>query len=387
MSTVETCWIDGADQLSAFCSSVDSEVVAVDSESDHFHAYRARVSLLQVATRQRCALIDPLALEASELEPFFEMCRNPEVTKILHAARNDIDEFDRDWGIGLEGLFDTQIAARFLGYPRNSFSWLVEEILGEAESGGYGRFDWTTRPLPDDARRYARTDVVHLFPLYDRFRGELDESGWREPFEAYCRYVAAETSHSPKPFDPAGWREIDGASGLEGPQRAVFRALYLWRHEICSELNRAAIHVFPDDVMVKVARRQPDSVAALGELDRLPDETVDQYGESILEVVDRGRQGEIPAESPPDRETDEGRRRSDAEQTRYDALRQWRNRTADELDIPTEFVATNATLSEIAADPPAETEELRRFPAILDWHREMFGPELVETANIRTGGD
>lgn len=382
MTTMETCWIDRADALAAFCGAIDGEVVAIDSESDHFHAYRAQVCLLQVATRRQTALIDPLALDESELEPLFEICRNPEITKILHSARNDIDAFDRDWGLGIEGLFDTQIAARFLGYPRNSFDWLVEEVVGDSESGGYGRFDWTTRPLPDDARHYATTDVVHLFPLYDRFREELDACGWREPFEQYCRYVAAETSHDPTPFDPEGWREIDTASGLEDQQRAVFRALYLWRHELCSELNRAAIHVFPDDVMAEIARRQIDSVETLRKLDRLPDETVDQYGTAILEVVERGREAEISAEAAPDEEADDGHRTSERVQARYDALRDWRNRTADQLDIPTEFLATNATLSEIAADPPTEVEDLRQFRAILEWHREMFGAEIVETAHV-----
>lgn len=377
---METHWIDRADQLSAFCQNIDSEVVAIDSESDHFQAYQARVCLLQVATRRESALIDPLALDESELEPFFELCRNPDVTKILHSAHNDINEFDRDWGLGIEGLFDTQIAARFLGYSRNSLDWLVDEIVGESGPDISWRFDWTTRPLPDDARRYAANDVVHLFPLYDRFGEELDETGWREPFEQQCRYVAAETSHDAEPFDPEGWREIDQAAGLEGRQRAVFRALYLWRHDLCSRLNRAAIHVFPDDVMGRVARRDIDSPDALAELDRLPDETVDRYGETILEVIERGREAEIPAEAPPDEEDEDNRRPSQQERSRYNALREWRNRTADELDIPTEFVATNATLSEIAADPPADVEDLRRFRPILAWHRQMLGAEIVEAA-------
>jgi ribonuclease D len=378
---MEIHWIDRADQLAEFCSDIDDQVVAVDSESDHFQAYRTRVCLLQVATRRRAALIDPLALDESELEPFFELCRAPDITKLLHSAHNDINEFDRDWGLGIEGLFDTQIAARFLGYRRNSLSWLVEEIVGESGPDISWRFDWTTRPLPDDARQYAADDVIHLFPLYDRFVEELDETGWRGPFDQQCRYVAAETSHDPEPFDPEGWREIDHAAGLEGRQRAVFRALYLWRHELCEELNRAAIHVFPDDVMAKVARREIDSAEDLAELDRLPDAIADEYAPAIVEVVEQGREAEIPAEEPPDREADEGRRPSPAERDRYDALREWRNRTADQLDIPSEFIATNATLSEVAANPPSDVEDLRQFHPILEWHRQMFGDEIVEAAS------
>jgi len=366
---METRWLDEADEVSAFCDTIDGQVMAIDSESDHFHAYQARVCLLQVATREQTALIDPLALSESDLEPLFEVCRDPDVTKIFHSAHNDLNEFDRDWGLEVEGLFDTQIAARFLGYRRNSFSWLIEEIL-----------DWTTRPLPDGARRYAATDAIHLLPLYDRFEEELDESGWREPFEQQCRYVAETTSYEPKPFDPEGWRKIDQGAELEGDQRAIFRALYLWRHELCSELNRAAIHVFPNDVMAEVARREIDSRDALAELDRLPDETVEAHADELLKAVERGRKAEIPPDAPSNNQSSRGRRFTDEERARYNALRDWRNRTAEELDIPTEFVATNDTLSDIAADPPADVDDLRKFRPILEWQRQMFGDEIVEIA-------
>lgn len=377
---METRWIDEADEVSAFCDAVDGQVLAIDSESDHFHAYQARVCLLQVATREQSALIDPLALDDAALEPLFEVCRDADVTKIFHSARNDLNEFDRDWGLDVDGLFDTQIAARFLGYRRNSFSWLIEEILGESESGSYSRFDWTTRPLPDGARRYAATDAIHLLPLYDRFVEELDESGWREPFEQQCRYVAETTAFEPKPFDPEGWRKIDQGAGLDGQQRAIFRELYLWRHELCSELNRAAIHVFPNDVMAEVARRGIDSRDALADLDRLPNDTVDAHGDDLIEAVERGRRADMPPDEPADDQSSRGRRASDEETARYNALRDWRNRTADELDIPTEFVATNATLSDIAADPPTDVDDLRRFRPILKWQRQMFGDEIVEIA-------
>ena len=377
---MDTRWIDQPDELQDFCESIEEGPVAVDSESDHFHAYRARVCLLQVATRQQSVLIDPLALEEDDLAPLFELFEEPGIVKILHSARNDINEFDRDWGVGIASLFDTQIAARFLGYRRNSLDWLVEEVVGEKPPKSFRRYDWTIRPLSEQARIYAATDVIHLFPLYDRFGPELDASQWRGPFDQQCRYVAEETTHQPNDFEPEGWREINEGRRLEGRRQAAFRALYLWRHHLCMERNEAAIHVFPNDAMAEVARRLPESADELTGSDRLPDELLETHGEEMVELVGQAEVSDVPEEVD-DREADDGGAPSRAERARYNEMRRWRNRTADELDIPTEFVATNATLEEIAADPPSEVEELERFRPILPWHRQLFGEEIVRLAN------
>lgn len=373
---MRTLWIDKPDQLQEFCDGIDSRVIAVDTESDHFHAYQAQVCLIQVGTPEVGALIDPLALDAADLEPLFDLMRDPSTITLLHAGRNDMLEMDRDYGVGIANLFDTQIAAKFLGYERNGLSWLQEEIVGSTPSGQYQRFDWTTRPVPAAAREYAVADVADLFVLRDRFLPELEQSQWLEPFRQQCAYVAAISTYEPSPFDPDGWWRLARRKNLSTEQRSALRELYLVRHEICSEENRAALHIFPDAALMKIARDLPSSTGELYDIRRLPDEITDEYGERILEGLDRSRANEPPPERPPRKPR---RRTSREHRERFSALKDWRNRTCEALDIASEFIATNATLFDIAEDPPVTVDGLDAFPAVLPWHRETFGAEILET--------
>ena len=372
---MDTIWIDQPDQLSDFCTQIAGEPIAVDTESDHFHAYQAQVCLIQVGAPGVGALVDPLALDAQQLEPLFDLLGDPQVVTILHSARNDIRELDRDYGVSIANVFDTQIAAKFLGYERNSLAWLQEEIVGEKRSGRFSRFDWTTRPIPDDARAYAVADIADLFALRQRFRDELADSGWLEPFRQQCAYVATISGYTPSPFDPERWWRLESRYDLDTAGRTALRELYVCRHEICEAENRAAVHIFPNKALAKVAERRPASLAELHEIRRLSEDFVARHGERILAAIE----GSLQAEPPPSERPRKPRsRRPAAQQERYDALRDWRNRTAEAMDIDGAFIATNATLSEIAADPPDTVKGLDAFEAILPWHRQMLGDEILE---------
>ncbi|MFW6058190.1 MAG: ribonuclease D, partial [Persicimonas sp.] len=343
-------WIDKPGQLQAFCQSARGSAVGVDTESNHFHAYQARVCLIQLATDTQIALVDPLALDAAQLRPLFELFEDPETTKVLHAARNDIIELDRDYGVRVTNLFDTQVAARFLAYERNSLSWMLEELIGVEDGGQFQRFDWTKRPLPEKVMEYARSDVRHLLELQRRFTAELDEVGWREAFEQQCAFIARSATFEPSEFDPEGWRSFNGVNRLDGRGRAALRALYLWRHELCSRLNRAPVTIFKKSAMMYLARTRPTDVSQVRDLRGVPDAFLEEYADEVAGVIEASLTDVIPPESLP-------RQRPEPpppdERARYNALRRWRNRTAESLAIPTLFVATNATLSKIAKDPPA----------------------------------
>jgi ribonuclease D len=372
---MRTEWIEQRGRLAAFLAEGAGGALAVDTESNHFHAYRARVCLIQLAHSAGVALVDPLSIPADGLEPLFDRLEDESTTKVLHAARNDIIEFNRDWGVSLRNVFDTRTAARFLGYRRNSLDWLLEEVIGAESTGSFGRFDWTRRPIPDDARHYAAMDVAHLLHLQERFEAELDESGWLSPFRQQCAHVTRTTEYNANGFDPEGWRQIKQGRDLDGPGRGALRALYQWRHEVCVEQNRSALHVFNNRALVRVARQRPDDAQQLKEIKGVPDQLVSRRSDEILAALARAARRDSPQ---PNRRSRSGRRKTELESRRYDALRDWRNRTSEGFDLPPEFIATNATLADIAADPPDGVEDLGRFDDLLEWHRNMLGPQILE---------
>jgi ribonuclease D len=370
---MDALWIDDRQSLAHYCDSV-GDVLAVDTESDHFHAYDAQVCLIQLATADETALLDPLALAVDELEPFFALMEDEAVVKVFHAGRNDILELDRDYQRGVHNLFDTQIAARFLGLDGNSLDFLLEDLVGVEPGKSFQKFDWTTRPLPDDKAEYATADVRHLLEMRDILLERLEDTGWLEPFRQQCAYVAT-MRHEPNPFDPEDWRRVRGADSLDAAGRRAMSELYKWRHEMCQEVNKAALHAFPDGALLHIARTRPDSRSQLDTVRSLPSATFERYADDILEVIASSASVDDPPESRPKQRSP---RPSNEVYSRFKRLKKWRNKTWKELDIPSEFVATNANLMDIAKNPPTTLEELAAFDTILPWHLEMFGREMLD---------
>jgi ribonuclease D len=372
---MEPSWIDTGEELEQFCEKIETGPLAVDTESDHFHAYQAQVCLIQLADGNREALVDPLAMEVDELEHLFKIFENPEIVKILHSARNDIIQIDRDYGVSIKNLFDTQIAARFLDYERNSLNWMLEELANVNTGKQYTRFDWTKRPIPRKARQYAVDDVRYLADLREKFKKELEEEGWAEAFRQKCDHVARSVEYEAKEFDPHQWRKLDGSKKLDDRGKAALAELFLWRHKLCTELNKSAVTILPNGALLRLARKRPQTAAQVGNISGISQRLAKKYGEEIASVIKNSSDSKVPSRpktkkrrSAPSRE----------EKARYTTLRKWRNKTAKKFDIPTEFIATNATISEIAASPPESIEELLEFPDILPWHGETLGEKMLQ---------
>ncbi len=371
---MDVIWIDEVEALRGFVDEIShEEAIAIDTESDHFHAYNARVCLIQVASPERAALVDPLALDAEDLDPLFDLLEDSSTVKILHSCRNDVREIDRDYGVAIHNVFDTQIAAKFIGHDRNALSWLLEELLGLKLGKQYQRFDWTRRPIPPEPREYAALDVIPLFDLRERFLDELGD--WVEPFRETCTHYAATSGYEASEFDPEDWRRVKGAEKLDGRSRAVVRELFIVRHELLEDVNRAALHVFDNRALKNIAKERPTTRKDLGRTKGLAPALASYGGEKILAAIERGLSAEVP---PKRRPRQRAPRMSDEARALYDDLNSWRNETAHASHLPSEFIATNSTLRKISLEPPRSLEELGRFEDILPWQRERFGSEILE---------
>jgi|GEM_PF-6817444 len=370
-------WIDEPEEFEDFCAEIAGEVIAIDTESDHYQAYHAKVCLIQVGTAQQCALVDPLRLRAEGLAPLFELLEDPRNPILMHAGRNDIRELNRDFNVGISNIFDTQVAANFLGYERNGLTWLQQNIIGKTPPGQFQTYDWNTRPIPAPVREYAIADVIDLFTLRARFLPELEQTGWLGPFQQHCAYIASTSDYQTSEFDPEGWWKVLAKVGgrLDAQGRAALRELFIARHEICEQENRAAVHIFPNRLLGQLAKTRPKNIGALRKMEIFSDAFLGAYSEIILRALDHARHTKLPAKARP---TQPKPAANIAIEARRRALIDWRNLSAERLGVPGMLIATNSTLTDIASDPPDSVDGLDAFIPILDWQREMFGEEILE---------
>jgi len=279
--------VDRPESLGALAAEVATEeVVALDTESNSFHAYRERICLMQITTRQADYVIDPLAVDVRPLGRALTDGREV----VLHGADYDVRCLKRELGWSFPRLFDTMAAARRLGRPGLGLSALVSAHFGVALSKEHQRSDWGRRPLSSDQLRYAALDTHFLLPLQRLLMAELEAGGrLGEARKEFERIAAAEPR--PRVFDPEGYRRLKAARGLDSAASAALRALYLAREDRASALDRPPFKVLAEQTMVEIARRRPRTPEELARIPGVTPPVMRRLGEVILTALQRAGDG------------------------------------------------------------------------------------------------
>jgi len=235
----------------------DVDAYALDTEFHRERTFLPVLALVQVATRRRIALIDPLSLDVSGLRVVFE----GDATCVMHAASQDLEILELACGTAPRRLFDTQIAALFCGYRTSSLAKLVEGFVGHQLDKSAQLSDWTRRPLPKADLAYAASDVEHLLDLRDALVRALEERSrltWAE--EEIERLRTKDRS----PADPdALWWKLRGKSKLHGRARGVAQELARWRYRQAERANRPPRSVLSDMALLALAQRPPKNPGQL----------------------------------------------------------------------------------------------------------------------------
>lgn len=244
--------INTISELNDLCRDlVDSSVIGFDTEFVSEDRYRPELCLIQVATADRVALIDPFKIDDTSV--FWELLAEPGRVVIAHSAREEVRFCYRAIGKPIAGLFDTQLAAGFVGleYPA-SLATLVQRLVGKTLPKGETRTNWRNRPLSPEQLSYAASDVTDLEAMYEELSdrvGKLQRHVWLEE-ETACfqeKVIAGESGEN--------WRRVSGSSGLNPRQLETIRQLWLWREEQARVADRLPRRVLRDDLLVELARR------------------------------------------------------------------------------------------------------------------------------------
>jgi ribonuclease D len=258
---VEPQWIDTDGGVAALVATLQSEpAYGLDTEFVAERSYWPQLCLVQLSWAGGVALLDPLACDVRALG---DLLRTP-ATMITHAGVGDLPILERACGARPTTLFDTQVAAGFVGLGTPSLVGLVSLLLGLRLSKQQQLSEWSRRPLSAAARRYAAADVAHLLSLTEELRKRLAEMG-REAWAAdECEVVRTLPTREPDP-DTAWWR-IKGSRNLRGEQAQVAQSVAAWRELRARELDRPVRFVLSDLVLAGIAARPPRTAQELRDL-------------------------------------------------------------------------------------------------------------------------
>jgi ribonuclease D len=281
------------DQVVAEFSAADA--YALDTE---FHAegkYFPRVALIQLAIPGQVAVVDATAVDLRHLAPLFG---GPGVA-VTHAGGRDVEIIERACGARPAVVFDTQVAAGFLGYSTPALARLVREFVGTSLDKGQQMTDWFRRPLTPAQIAYAEADVAHLLDLRATLEERLAELGrLRWALEESERFNRPRT-----PDDTTAWWRLRGSGQLRALARNRAQELAAWREQTARAADRPTTSILPDEVLVAIAERPPRSATDIPRSRFFdPRKLAPTTVHDLMAAAARG--AELPAEAlrlPPDR--------------------------------------------------------------------------------------
>ena len=352
----------------------------IDTEFMSEGRYRALLCLVQIAVddpatpgESRVLLID--SLDHVDPAPIAALLADPAIEVVLHAGRQDVAILRRVWRTEIVNVFDTQIAAGFAGGgAQTGYGNLLGSILGRrvGKTASYTR--WDARPLTREQLSYAAEDVVHLLELSDELQRRLTDSGRLEWAREECHRIEEATDER----DPlSAWERLPRVGQLDPRSRAVARELAAWRERTAATEDKPVNSILADPSLVELAKRQPGSVDALGQIRGLHPSTIRRRGSAIMEAIAVGREGTpIPRE--------ESRGRSEPGDVPLIVLAEALLRArAMDADLAYELIASRAELESIVG-ASRRGEPAPSVRALTGWREELVGADLRDLLSGRS---
>lgn len=347
--------------------------VAVDTEGDSLHHYPGKLCLVQVADGSgRGVLVDPLALP--DLDALRDVFADPATVKVLHAADNDLAYLKRMYRFAVSGLFDTAIAARFLGITTLGLDGLLRQYLGVDPGRSRQKDDWSRRPLTPEQEEYALNDVRHLLALRDRLVADLEGRGRLAWVEEECAALAA-LEVPDRVADPEAYLWLKGAADLDPRGLAVLRELYRAREALALSLDRPPFMIVGNEALVRLAAVRPRDMAQVLAVPGCSPSAARRFGDTVLAAV-------AAAELLPEPELPVRPRRPRPSvpapvRRRAEALRAWRGGAGSQLGLDPGLVLPQRLIDRLAADTPGDLETLASMEGFRHWRAALFGTEVL----------
>jgi ribonuclease D len=354
--------------------------IAIDTEFVSERRYQALLCLIQVAVPDptakhgvRTEVLDPLEGDA-DFSPLARVLPDPAVEVVMHAGRQDVAILRRTLDTEVRNIFDTQVAAGFLGFGnQEGYESLVRKVLNVKLKGSEGFTRWDKRPLTSQQLEYAADDARMLLALGEELERLLQERGrleWAREESRSLEEISDERNVQ------RSYERLPRLGRLSEAARAVAFALAEWREEEARAADRAPGSVLPDQALVELARRTPRDKHGLEQIRGLPPQTLHRRADALLTAIERGRSREAPP--PPS----DAPLRDPADAPLVSLAQALVRHRSMESGVAVELIATQAELTALVSSL-RRGENGDHLRVANGWRRELVGDELRELVQGR----
>ncbi|MEH6475073.1 MAG: ribonuclease D [Sneathiella sp.] len=358
--------VTNTDDLSTLCQRLSEyPYVTIDTEFLRESTFWPELCLVQIASDDESAIIDPLAAGIS-LQPLFDLLQNPKVLKVFHAGRQDLEIFHHLNGEVPTPIFDTQVAAMVCGFGESvGYDTLVASLTG-AQIDKSSRFtDWSRRPLSDRQLTYAEADVTHLRVVYAKLKEKLKETGREEWLTGEMKVLETPETYFIPPEN--AWKRIKSRN-IKPRFLAILQTIAAWRESQAHRQNIPRNRVMRDEALLEIASNPPADEEKLSHVRGIGRKFADgKMGAGLLAAIQAGI--ELPLEDCP--VVAQKKPLPKGMGPLMDLLRVLLKMRCEENEVAQKLVCSSSDLEKIAADDGADV------PALKGWRFEMFGKDAL----------
>jgi ribonuclease D len=378
-NTDNALYLDKSSDVERFLSDIaDVRELALDTEGASFHRFLDRIYLLQLSTRDRNAIIDPLPIGSPARLGALLEDKNVEV--VFHDADYDLRLLHQDYGWHVTNIFDTRVAAQLLGIKSFGLAALLEQFFDVKLDKKHQRADWSMRPLPADMLEYAVQDTRFLLPLRDHMKSQLEQRGrWHWAQEEFARL---EGTRWEAETEMEGFLRMKGARDLTRRELAVLREVSNWRDRVAEHMDRATFRVMGNEVLFELARVAPRNISELSPIKGMPKGMIERGGADLIAAIRRGL--EAPEATLPrfprgqrwnkDRDFDD----------RVARLKAIRDAAASRLELDPGVLCSRERLENVARSGAKTLDDLEKVPELRRWQIEEMGEAFLNALPSQT---
>lgn len=363
--------IETTADLEAACQQLAlSNYITIDTEFLRETTFWPELCLIQMASPDLAVIVDPMA-KGIDLAPFFALMANPDVVKVFHAARQDIEIIYHLGNLIPHPIFDTQVAAMVCGFGDSvSYDQLVNRVTGTQIDKSSRFTDWSRRPLTDKQLDYALADVTHLRDIYKYLTAELEREGRSLWLTEEMAILEARDTYDLHPDD--AWQRLK--MRVKKPiELAVLKTVAAWREREARARNVPRGRILKDDAIYEVAQQQPKDAEALARLRTIPKGWErSSAGTAVIEAVNEALaipKADLP-KLPRQNHTPEGAAAAG------EMLKVLLKLIAEKQGVAAKIIANSDDLDRIAAEG-----EKADVGALKGWRRELFGETALKLIN------
>ena len=341
--------------------------IAVDTEFMREKTYFAELCLIQVASENESAVIDPLA-DDIDLSSFYNLLQNPNVVKVFHSCRQDLEIFVKQMGVVPTPVYDTQIAAMVCGFgDQVGYIKLVEAFLNIALDKESRFTDWAQRPLTPKQLQYALNDVIYLEQLYTILENNLNTQGRNSWLDEENAVIQDINLYSIKPED--AWQKLSEAN-MSPPLLNRLKFLAAWREGEAQRRNIPKNFLLKNETLIAIAANNPSTPEAISKIRGFPSNPKNALIPAITAALQKAKN--TPPEEYP---LPLARPVKKPPQALTSLLKVLMSHTAEQHQVAPKLIASSDEIASIAL---GKTEGIK---AMKGWRYKIFGQYAEKIKN------